>query len=67
MVDDPKKKKADSKRIALTQKHEVAYMKKIAKEQMAELDAMIKNKKQKENLSWKKLRRICKALLKCLK
>ncbi len=31
MVDDLKKKKADRKRVALGQKHEVAYLRKIAK------------------------------------
>ena len=32
MTDDPKKKKADGKRIALTQPHEMAYIRKIARE-----------------------------------
>ena len=36
-MDNPKKKKADSKRIALTQVHERSYMKRICKEQLDRL------------------------------
>ena len=72
MTDNPKKKKADGKRIALSQKHERDYMKKIAKEQLEIL------KQQKGNKVWgldklgleqcskAKLIRISKALIKCL-
>ena len=77
MVDDPKKKKADGKRIALGQKHEVAYLKKIAEEFLGYLNKFPKQKKlittaatKKEvpdNYSVSNARRICKALLKCLK
>ena len=61
--DNPKKKKLDSKRISLKQKHEVDYLKKIAKEQKQVLES----KRFSEKLSREKLIRICKALLKCLK
>ena len=81
MMDDLKKKKLDRKRIALGQKHERVYMKKIAKEM---LELLIKDKKSKGvasgyiylNLNGKKeptgirtskLIRICKALVKVLK
>ena len=77
MVDDPKKKKADGKRIALKQPHEVAYMKKIANEFLGYLNKFQKQKKLITTSATKKevpdhysvssARRICKALLKCLK
>ncbi len=66
MVDDKTKKKLDGKRIALGQKHEVAYLKKIAKEQKAAVESILARDTDNKNLSWKKLLRICKALLKCL-
>ena len=82
MGDDMKKKKADGKRIALGQKHEVAYLKKIAKEMLNKLQADKKNKDGGEPgivyltkeisiatypLRTDKLIRICKALIKVLK
>lgn len=66
MVDDLKKKKLDSKRISLKQRHEVDYLKKIAKQQKKQLELMAANKTATK-LSFKKCIRICKALLKCLK
>ena len=62
MVDDLKKKKQDGKRIALGQKHEVAYLKKIANEQLAHLKSPCGTGR----CSVKKLQRICKALIKSL-
>lgn len=71
-MDDKKKLKQDRKRIALTQPHEVAYLKRICKEQLSKL------KEQEGNKLWgqdtikvdycskAKLMRICKALIKCL-
>ncbi len=67
MVDDLKKKKADGKRIALGQKHEVDYLKKIAKEQLAIIESKDEGPVKWVGVSRAKLRRICKALLKCLK
>ena len=67
MGDDLKKTKRDRKRISLTQKHEVAYMKKIAKEQIVELKNLKVSRGSKEKFSKTKLIRICKALLKALK
>ena len=71
-MDNKKLKKADSKRIALGQKHERDYMKKIAKE----LLEITKGKKTKrffldfngehKQYSLSSLRRITKALLKYL-
>ena len=39
-MDNKKKKKLDRKRIALAQKHERAYLKKICKEQLKKLELM---------------------------
>jgi len=61
MVDDLEKRLADRKRISLTQEHEVAYMREVAREQLA----LLTNRKIGA-LSYPKLRRICKGLLKCL-
>ncbi len=71
-----KKKKADGKRIALGQKHERAYLKKIAEEFLGYLNKFQFQKKLMTTSATKKeiphqysvssARRICKALLKCL-
>ena len=61
MPDNLDKRVADAKRISLSQEHEVDYLKRIAKEQLA----LLKNEKV-GSFSWPKLRRICKGLLKCL-
>ena len=72
MVDNPKKKKRDRKRIALKQKHEVDYLKKIAKRQIYLLEHTIKHPTDgawqvRKRVGVPSLIRICKALLKCLK
>ncbi len=77
MSDDPRKKRLDSKRISLKQRHEVAYLKEIAKEFLGYLNKFQKQtrlittsatkKKQPDQFSVSSARRICKALLKCLK
>lgn len=70
-MDDPKKKKLDSKRIALKQKHEVAYLKKIAREQLGIINDLrgkdLKLRHISIGVNLIKLERICKALLKCLR
>ena len=53
-------RKEDRSRIALTQKHEVAYLRKIAKEQKEAL-------RTGEKISLKKLKRICRAVIKLTK
>ena len=72
-MDNKKLKKADSKRIALGQKHERDYMKKIAKEQLEKLKKMEGIviwgpgiTKKKDKCSKAQLIRITKALLKAL-
>lgn len=73
--------KQDRERIALNQKHEVDYMKRIAKDQLAKLETQegryllgvssmpyLGSGSDWDNLPSKaKLKRICKGLLKCLR
>ena len=73
MPDNLKKKKADRKRISLKQTHEVKYLKKIAREQLKKLETQaglhvwgFGITPRKERCSKAQLKRICKALLKCL-
>ena len=82
-MDNLKKKKLDGKRIALGQKHERQYLKKIAKEMLGklEVDVEVSKKKpakcsmvmlfNKKGITYvqrtDKLIRICKALLRVLK
>ena len=80
MVDDLKKKKADRERVSLTQKHEVRALKNAAKDILKKL-RRFKDSETLEIIRFDKLdqgihhkikqvlsiRRICKALLKCLK
>jgi hypothetical protein len=66
MGDNLKKKKLDRKRISLKQRHERAYLKRIAKEQLEQLKLM-KRDEFVDKFSEVKLIRICKALLKVLK
>lgn len=62
MGDNPKKKKLDAKLIALTQKHEVSYCRKIAKE------ILLFNKTDLVGSSFiTKARRVAKAFLKATK
>jgi len=53
-------RKHDMSRIALKQKHEVQYLRKIAKEQKEALQTG-------EKISIKKLKRICRAVIKLTK
>ncbi len=79
MVDDLKKKKADGKRIALGQKHERVYLKKIAKKLVEFCDVDMKEDPNKIRsripfcgnkvsnfMAASSIKRIAKALLKCL-
>lgn len=73
MKDNPRKKKLDSKRIALGQKHEMNYIKRIAKEIIKEYD----EEKNLENCGYGKIKylkyspqkivRLAKAFLKITK
>ena len=75
MVDNLKKKKLDSKRVSLNQKHEVAYLKEIAEGFLGYLNKFSKQKRimtvkapvPVDTFSVSKARKICKALLKCIK
>ena len=79
-VDNLKKKKLDGKRISLKQPHEVAYLRKIAQEEMSKLQKVIKDDAGNKGIYYQigpkltdvrisntKLIRICKALLKATK
>jgi len=73
-MDNPKKKKLDSKRIALKQKHEVDYLKKRARELIKICDAAMNEYGVNdmtaflldERFPTKTIKRICKALIKSL-
>lgn len=78
-MDNPKKKKLDGKRVALTQKHEVAYIKRAAQRLMVRADMCLKHKERTAYADiWKDgdvininfpvstIRKLCQALLKLL-
>lgn len=74
-MDNLKKKKQDAKRISLTQKHEVTYLKRIARKFLADVDKnpireLVENKSyylMDSRISPRSIARIAKALLLCLK
>ena len=68
-MDDKTKKKLDGKRIALRQKHEVAYLKRIANDLLLETECYVDDLPDSRLIvvSRAKTKRICKALLKFIK